>query len=139
MKPIQIAFINNADSHINPMSSYILSDNMDVDWFNHPQQLQDDVYDIVFVDMSLPDINTDTLSTLLSQSTRTRWVAICAYPDPELAQQLMRIGVTGVVLRHELHMGFQHLIHTLHGGRLVISPAIIQHLVQPKKKSTYIP
>jgi len=74
----------------------------------------------------------------MAKVTRTRIVAICSHPDRAMAQQLMRIGVTGVLLRHELHMGFTHTVNTIQSGRLVISPAIIHNIVQPKKNLTYI-
>lgn len=100
--------------------------------FNHPQQLEDDprVYDIIIVDTTIQSLDVmSAIKSLLITSSQSKVIAICTEPNIEQARNLIRMGVTGVLLRNELTNSFTYLAQTVYAGRIVISPSILTQLL----------
>ncbi len=97
--------------------------------FCHPHQFEKmpDSHDIIVVDTDIVGISAArAIEMMLAKTADSKIIAICTIPDIEQARTLIQVGVTGILLKHELTNRFAYTIRTVHAGHIVISPLIMK-------------
>lgn len=133
MSPLQIAFMSDSDRNFEyAFQSYSSNCNV-LGLFSQVQQLDPtQTYNIFVVDVRSTGVSTlAMMRTLRSKYAHAKIIAVCSASNMNLAQALLRMGVTGIVLSRELTENFTHIVQTAGVGRIVISPAILKILVPP--------
>jgi len=95
----------------------------------HPRQFDErpESHDIIVVDTDIVGISAArAIEMILTKTSTSKVIAICTIPDIEQARTLIQVGVTGILLNHELTSRFAYTVRTVHAGHIVISPLIMK-------------
>ena len=85
--------------------------------------------DIIFLDISLPDINgADMLDQLMAENQATRVIVLTMYEDMALARRLLRRGAAGYVTKRDSPESMLRAIERAVRGGGFVSP----HLASPE-------
>lgn len=131
MKSLRIAVILNPQSHFDHKFLFPLHKFTIMNQGCSPQQFGFvRPYDIIIVDNEQAQSDVlETISRLRNSFSQAKIITVCTQPNTDQARELMRLGVTGILLRDELNDGFEHFIQAVHLGRIVVSPIILKQLI----------
>src|SRR5258708_21500696 len=78
------------------------------------QQLRDGVWDLVVLDINLPDRSgIDILAHIRSSHPKTRVLVVSAYPEKQYAVYALRAGAAGYLAKDQAPEGFMRAAHTV--------------------------
>ncbi len=94
------------------------------------QQLRDGVWDLVVLDINLPDRSgIDILAHIRSSHPKTRVLVVSAYPEKQYAVYALRAGAAGYLAKDQAPEEFMRAVHTVLAGRRFVSPELAEILL----------
>lgn len=82
--------------------------------------------DIAVVDISMPELSgIDVLKEVRQQGLSTRIILLTMHTEPELAEQAMKLGTSGYLLKENAFEDLMTALHIIYNGGTFISPAIL--------------
>lgn len=130
MKPIQVALMVEL-CETKQLTTTSNSSGMITSQFTHPKQFEESAadmrYDVIVVDITQDEFShIDTIQLLSDIAPHAKIIVICPYPDGELADALIHMGATGILLRDEFFGDRAHFIRAVYTNRFVISPGVLR-------------
>jgi DNA-binding NarL/FixJ family response regulator len=95
------------------------------------QQLRDGDWDLVVLDINMPDRSgIDILRHIRSGHPTTRVLVISAFSEKQYAIHALRSGAAGYFAKDQEPEDFMRAVHTVLAGRRFVSPALAEMLVE---------
>ena len=132
MTLIHIALIADSENNVYLTSPLHASEFVISDRFNHPQQFEEraNPHHIIVIDTEIAGMDVlSAIKMLISKSIQAKIIVICTKPDVHQAREWIQVGVTGIILRHEISSNFIYFVRTVYAGHIVISPVILKQLL----------
>ncbi len=91
--------------------------------------------DIALVDLSMPGATTeDIVNTVEKKNLDTQLIALTMHKEPELAQELLELGLAGYVLKEEAFDELSNAIQAVLQGEQFISPNLLKAIKNSKQQ-----
>ncbi len=91
--------------------------------------------DIALVDLSMPGATTeDIVNTVEKKNLNTQLIALTMHKEPELAQELLELGLAGYVLKEEAFDELSNAIQAVLQGEQFISPNLLKAIKNSKQQ-----
>jgi len=91
--------------------------------------------DIALVDLSMPGATTeDIVNTVEEKNLNTQLIALTMHKEPELAQELLELGLAGYVLKEEAFDELSNAIQAVLQGEQFISPNLLKAIKNSKQQ-----
>lgn len=90
--------------------------------------------DIALVDVSMPGADTETIvETVERDNPDTKLIALTMHMDAELAERLLKLGLSGYVLKDGAFDELGNAITSVEAGEQYISPALMKLISESQK------
>ena len=87
--------------------------------------------DVVLMDISMPELDgVEAAREILKEGSATRVIMLSAYGDEQYVRELVKVGITGYLLKHTLAEDLLTAIREAGKGKVFFSPSISWRLSQ---------
>ena len=101
------------------------------------RQVRDGNWDLVVLDINLPDRNgMDILRHIRASESRTRVLVVSAFGEKQYATYALRAGAAGYFAKDQPPEEFMRAVHTVLGGRRYVSAALAELLADALDEPT---
>lgn len=92
--------------------------------------------DIALVDLSMPGTSTeDIVSTVERNEWQTHLIALTMHQDPQIAEELINLGLSGYILKEEAFDELTSAIHAVLNDDQFISPTLLKIMKEFHEKT----
>ncbi len=103
------------------------------------QKIEKTNYDIVILDISMPDISgLDILKTLKDKNAKVRTLVLSIHPQEQYAIRVLKLGASGFLCKNSLYEELETAIKTILSGERYISRELSEKILFDKKDSHQI-
>ena len=92
--------------------------------------------DVALIDISMPGANTETIvAKVESDFPNTQLIALTMHLDPEMAEELLSLGLSGYVLKDEAFNEVNNAINAVMANEQFISPVLTKAIADNKENA----